>query len=339
MTSPQDRIAPFELDPKQLDPAQIELVEPDTGTLPAVREPDPPPPPTRPWARLLWGAGGLLLALLLGLEAYDWLTYWLARSPFLGGLGAGLIGLTVAGALGLLAREWLSLRRLARLEDFRHEAQRMLGSSVHGQADRLLQPIERLYRDREPIAARIERFHATASDALDDGERLQLFARTVLAPLDRRAYQLVKNAARDIGALTALSPLGLLDSAIVLARTLMMLRAIARLYGVRPGAVASLALLRRALRNVLAAGVGELLSDAAVETVGASLLSVLSARAGQGVVNGLLAARLGLSAMQLCRPLPFQKDELPSFKQLRAEIFAQSGAKDRAAPAERRRKP
>jgi putative membrane protein len=39
------------------------------------------------------------------------------------------------------------------------------------------------------------------------------------------------------------------------------------------------------------------------------------------VLNGVLAARLGLSAMQLCRPLPFAKDELPSLKQLRKELF------------------
>jgi putative membrane protein len=112
-----------------------------------------------------------------------------------------------------------------------------------------------------------------------------------------------------------------LDGLIVLGRTLHMLRAIARIYGVRPGFAATVSLLRRTLRNVMAAGVGELVSDAAVETLGASLLSFLSTRAGQGVLNGVLAARLGLSAMQLCRPLPFADDQLPSLKQLRKELF------------------
>jgi putative membrane protein len=48
------------------------------------------------------------------------------------------------------------------------------------------------------------------------------------------------------------------------------------------------------------------------------LLSVLSARAGQGAVHGLLAARLGLAALLVCRPLPFVEGELPSMKQVRA---------------------
>jgi putative membrane protein len=197
----------------------------------------------------------------------------------------------------------------------------LYGSQVHGQADALLASVERVYSDRMDLEGPIQAFHGRAGDALNDGERVQLFAASVLAPLDKRAYQLVKTGARDIGALTALSPLGLLDGLIVLGRTLHMLRAIARLYGVRPGAATTAALLRRTLRNVVAAGVAELVSDAAVETLGASLLSFVSSRAGQGVVNGVLAARLGLGAMQLCRPLPFAQDQLPSLKQLRGELF------------------
>ena len=41
----------------------------------------------------------------------------------------------------------------------------------------------------------------------------------------------------------------------------------------------------------------------------------------QGVLNGLLAAKIGLATMQLCRPLPFTQDQLPSLRQLRAELF------------------
>lgn len=318
----RDRIAPFELDPAKLGPARIELVE----------EPEPKPPalalpeaearaPRRPWLRVfLFGAIAWLIALL-GLEAYDFITGLFERSVWLGATFTALLGMTLVGALGFAGREFLSLRRLERVEEIRLEARPMVGSQVHGQADALLGRIERLYAGRSRLAEPIRRFHTGRSDALNDGEQVRLFAASVLEPLDRQAYQLVKTGARDIGALTALSPLGLLDGAIVLARTLAMLRAIARLYGVRPGAAATVRLLRLALRNMLAAGVGELVSDAAVEMAGASLMSVLSARAGQGAANGLLAAKLGLSAMQVCRPLPFTESELPSLRQLRAEIF------------------
>ncbi len=317
----RDRVAPFELDPATLEPARFELVEPEPQPSPLVPLEEPPPPRARPWRRLLLGGGSLLVAGLLGLEAYDFLADLVDRSPLLGGGFALLIGATAAGALGLFGRELMSLRRLARAEQLRHDGERLLGSEVHGQAGPLLERIEQIYRGRPDLEGPLAAFERQASDALSDGERLRLYSTVVLMPLDREAYRLVRRGARDIAALTALSPLGVLDGVVVLGRTLVMLRAIARLYGVRPAAASSAALLRRGLRNVLAAGVGELVTDSAVEAAGASLLSVLSAKAGQGVLNGLLAAKLGLAAMQLCRPLPFTRDQLPSLKQLRAELF------------------
>ncbi len=41
------------------------------------------------------------------------------------------------------------------------------------------------------------------------------------------------------------------------------------------------------------------------QVVGHGVAARLSARLGEGVVNGLLTARIGLAAMDLCRPLPF----------------------------------
>jgi putative membrane protein len=312
-------IAPFELDPRRAD--RLELVPPEAPPAPLVIEPAVAPQSRRPWLRLFFAAGAVLLIGWLGLEAYDFVAGLFARSPLLGAAFALLLALVALGAIGALGRELADLRRLERAEQLRLIGERLIASEVHGQADAYLAQLERLYRSRPDLAEPLARFEVQTSDALNDGERLRLFATTVLAPLDRQARRLVTRGARDIGALTALSPLGLLDSAIVLWRTLAMLRAIARLYGVRPGPVASIRLLRRTLGHVLAAGVGEVLSDAAVETAGASLLSVISTRIGQGAVHGLLAARLGLAAVQICRPLPFVEGELPSMKQLRAELF------------------
>jgi putative membrane protein len=312
-------IAPFELDPRRAD--RLELVPPEAPPAPLVVEPAVAPQSRRPWLRLFFAAGAVLLIGWLGLEAYDFVAGLFARSPLLGAAFALLLALVALGSIGALGRELADLRRLERAEQLRLIGERLIASEVHGQADAYLAQLERLYRSRPDLAEPLARFEVQTSDALNDGERLRLFATTVLAPLDRQARRLVTRGARDIGALTALSPLGLLDSAIVLWRTLAMLRAIARLYGVRPGPVASIRLLRRTLGHVLAAGVGEVLNDAAVETAGASLLSVISTRIGQGAVHGLLAARLGLAAGQICRPLPFVEGELPSMKQLRAELF------------------
>lgn len=39
--------------------------------------------------------------------------------------------------------------------------------------------------------------------------------------------------------------------------------------------------------------------------VGGSLVGKLSRRFGEGLVNGALTARVGVAAMEVCRPLPF----------------------------------
>lgn len=326
--SRNERIEPFELDPSAIRPGTIEMMHPEPdGPRPAPLAPavEPDQPKGRPWLRLLLGAGALFIVGLLGLNAYDFAADLFQRSVWLGGAFSALLGLLLVGAIGVLGREGLSLYRLGQVEELRAEGERLMVSDAHGKAEDFLRNVEKLYRDRSDLDQQIWQFHDQASDALNDRERLELFAHHVFNPMDRAAYQLVKSGGRDIGVLTALTPIGALDSLIVLVRTVSMMRGIAKLYGVRPGLSATIRLAKRGLRNIVIAGVGELVSHAAVETAGASLLRALSARAGQGAVNGLLAARIGLSIMQICRPIPFAEDELPSLKKLRSEIFSELG--------------
>ena len=45
------------------------------------------------------------------------------------------------------------------------------------------------------------------------------------------------------------------------------------------------------------------------QVVGHGIAAKVSARLGEGVLNGLLTARIGLSAMAVCRPMPYQAEE------------------------------
>ena len=118
-----------------------------------------------------------------------------------------------------------------------------------------------------------------------------------------------------------LMPVGLLDGVLVVWRTTLMLRQVARLYGLTLGPTATFHLLRRSVRNAALAGVADIVSHAALEHVGASITAMLSARAGQGAGNALLASRLGLEAIRLSRPLPYITLAPPRLKQIRDAIF------------------
>jgi len=58
------------------------------------------------------------------------------------------------------------------------------------------------------------------------------------------------------------------------------------------------------------------------------LLSVVSAQLAQGVGSGILTARVGLHAMQTCRPLPFRTDERPQWQSIAKEIWASFKSSD-----------
>ena len=75
--------------------------------------------------------------------------------------------------------------------------------------------------------------------------------------------------------------------------------------GGRAGALGSWRLMRRVFAYLLATGALALTDDMIGSVAGGGLLSKLSRRFGEGVVNGALTARVGLAAMDLCRPMAF----------------------------------
>ena len=54
--------------------------------------------------------------------------------------------------------------------------------------------------------------------------------------------------------------------------------------------------------------------------VGQGIAKRLSARAGQGMFNGGLTARLGIAAIEISRPLPFIEAKRPRFRDLALEV-------------------
>ena len=310
-------VRPFELDPTR---TTVETVLEKPADLVPVPEPAAAPP-RRSWRGRLAAATGLGVVGVLLLEAVQYTTSLIATDPLLGWPMAALTAVTVAAGLGYTAIEARDLVRLSRRSSLRQEADRLAGSELHGQADRVLAAITMELPDRPEVENAIAEFRRSTSDALADGERLVLFERRVIAPVDRAAYRLVLESSRDIGVLTALAPTGLLDGVLVLWRTTLMLRQVARLYGMAPGPATTFRLLRHSFRNAALAGLADIVAQAAVEHVGASLLAMVSARAGQGAGNALLASRLGLAAIRECRPLPFVAERPPRLAEIRRALL------------------
>lgn len=318
-------LPPMELDPVAARPVAVpEVTEGGAEPEPAAEnEAVAMPEAARVWP-VRWLVGGIaaVVAVGVGFDTADLLARAFSVSAALGLLVTAGLGAAGVATVAMLAREVRSLARLRRIERLRGEAARLGHAAPEGEGDRFAAALTTLYAGRADLQPALLRLGDLVTDAHDDAEVVRLIDREVLTVLDRRAYQLVVGAARETALATALSPAALLDVAIVLWRNLKLVRAVATLYGVRPGYVGSLRLLRRMLGNLAVAGVTESAHHVAVDALGGSLAAAISTRVGQGVINGLLTARIGLTAMHTCRPVPYSPETRPSLGRIRAELLS-----------------
>lgn len=310
--------------PMEFDPAAaVPVPEGDAATAPGLDGEVLPPQALRRGmtaAKVLVGSLAALFLVAVGFDTADLLHRAFALSPWLGGALSGL-GVLAVGSFGMLAgREWRAYRRLATVDALRTRSAMVQAKGGHGAAAPTLEALGALYDGRPDMATPRERLRLALTDAHDDREALELAERTLLEPLDRAAYRLVLKASRDVAVGTALSPAALLDAALVLWRNARLVREIAGLYAARPGLFGSARLLRRMAENIGIAGMAESADGLVVDALGAGAVGAVSARLGQGMVNGLLTARIGLTAMHLCRPLAFSPDRKPRLAEIRKQL-------------------
>jgi putative membrane protein len=111
------------------------------------------------------------------------------------------------------------------------------------------------------------------------------------------------------------------DVFFVLASTLVLVRRLSFLYGVRPGALGLIRLMRLVASHLAMTG-GLAATDSFIQQLlGHGIAARLSARLGEGMLNGLLTARLGLAAIEVIRPMPFTSASPPSLRNLMSDAL------------------
>jgi len=281
--------------------------------------------PPRPRRRITWfslflaGVSGLA-ALALSISLYAFVEDLFARVPALGGVATVLAVLMVVGLLGMVLREWIALRRLREVESLRARADTAVAEDDRAAARAVLAELIALYADRPATARGRKALKAHMREIIDGRDLVALGEREVLAPLDGEAVAAITGAARRVAAVTALSPRALVDLGYVIFAALSLVRRIATIYGGRPGTLGFLRVLRHAVAQLAVTG-GMAAGDSLIgEVVGQGLAARLSAKLGEGVVNGLMTARLGLAALDVMRPLPFEGTRRPRVNDVLADI-------------------
>jgi len=311
--------------PRAFAPAKVEIAEPTFD--PVIDEAMLAPPARRMgWlGRLAWTTGGVLVSAGLGLAADRLIRDLFAANQWLGWVGLGVLGAFVVAVLALAAREIFALRRLRILDGLRRDAALATADNDADRARHVADSLAGIYANR-PDLARARQSVADHLPHLFDGhEMVALAERSLMAPLDARAKALTAASARRVALVTAVSPRALVDIAFVIYESIRLAGAIAALYGARPGFFGFWRLTGAVLAHLAVTG-GLVLTDGIVEQlVGQGIAAKLSARLGEGVVNGLMTVRVGIAAMRVVRPLPFETQSQPVVRDFIPELTKLTG--------------
>lgn len=310
--------------PRAFEPAQVvalpENIEPLTDIEVEVDDTARPPRLLGWVGRVAWIAGGILVSLALGLAAERLIADLFASQPWLGWVGLAVLAVLVVALVVIIIREIASLVRLRALDRLRRDAVAALASDRNKDGAAITRELLDIYARRADLARGRDELEANARHVFDGAEHVRLGERLLMAPLDARARALTAASARRVALVTAVSPRALIDIAFVIFESVRLGGDIARLYGARPGFIGTWRLIGAILTHLAVTG-GLVLTDGVVEQLlGQGLASKLSARLGEGVVNGLMTVRVGIAAMRVVRPLPFEVVKQPMVKDFIPEL-------------------
>jgi putative membrane protein len=263
----------------------------------------------------------------LTVDAIGWISAAFERSSALGTVAAAALAAGVAGAGAVIARELGSLFRLKSVEAIHRRLAAPDGIPPVEVRRQIAEVLTVVPRGRETEAA-IEAFQRQVQLHHSTAQQIEILSRTVMRPLDRSAEVHVRTAVLRAFGITAISPTALTDAAFFLACGLRMVRGIASSYGHRPTAATTAHLLRRLVVEAGKLGAVDIASASLVQHLGGAVTERLATSAADALYAAYRMARLGIIVMDLCRPIPFQENEIPSVTSLVSNVVRRRSEPD-----------
>ncbi|WP_117191236.1 YcjF family protein [Rhizobium terrae] len=280
------------------------------------------------FVNLALAAFGTFLSLAFGLWADSVVRDLFARADWLGYAALTALGLGLLAVFVIVGREIFGMMRLSAVQTLKAQAEEAVLSPRPAAARAVVATLNRILSHRPETAKGRASLDATRDEIIDGPQLIELAERELLAPLDRKARSLILASSKRVSIVTAVSPRAIVDLAYVLFEVTRLIRTMAELYGARPGTLGLMRLMRDVIAHLAVTGSIAVGDGLAQQVLGHGLASRVSKRLGEGVINGLLTARIGIAAMDLCRPLPFRAVRRPGIGDFITDIAAVGGRKD-----------
>lgn len=280
--------------------------------------------PSRFWVRMLIAALGLFGVAMIAqsvqwlidtFQAHQWIYFAFAIVFF-------LVSLTGVGAI---INEWRKLIYLRKHQQYQQTSQQMLleelPSNDGEQAVKFCENLLTELKQLPTVSQSAERWKGQLNEAYNSKEVLYLFSENVLTPIDKQVKKLISKNAVENALIVAISPLAIVDVLMMAFRNIALVNKISKIYGMELGYFSRLKLFKMVLTNMVFAGATEIATDVGMDFFSQNITAKLSMRAAQGIGVGLLTARLGVKAMEFCRPIAFQANERPKISAIRQELL------------------
>jgi putative membrane protein len=297
-----------------------------------------PPPATAPrkrslFASLFFGAVGVLVSLAVGLWTDQLIRDLFERAEWLGWLAAAMAAIAMLALVVVLVREFLAIARLAEVEKLQKRALDAVARDDPKAARAVVDELSAFVAAKPETAAGRRSLAELRGEIIDGGNLVRLAETEILAPLDARAKVMILEAAKRVSLVTAVSPRALVDVAYVVFEAGRLIRRLSELYGGRPGTLGFFRLARSVLAHLAVTGSIAVGDSFVQQIVGHGLAARLSAKLGEGVVNGMMTARIGIAAMETARPLPFIAARRPGMGDFLSALTSFATKKESETPA------
>ncbi|UXM94005.1 TIGR01620 family protein [Bartonella sp. HY329] len=273
------------------------------------------------WSKIFLSALGILLSLAVGLWVDD-----LIRTLFSRYIALGWFALVIAllGALAFIIFVFNEIRAILRLRsvaEIRFQARDAVMRDDMNEAKYAIRSLNKLVEGQPLSSSGRKVITALENDIIDGRGLIHIAEAEILRPLDKEARNLILAAAKRVSVVTAVSPRAFVDIIYVFYESTKLIRAIATLYGCRPSRFGFIAILRKVLSHLAVTGTIAMGDSFIQQFIGQGLAARLSAKLGEGVVNGLMTTRIGIAAMDALRPFPFDGEKRPTIGDFAGDLI------------------